>query len=364
MTQVNQIPVTILTGFLGSGKTTLLNQILSENHGRRIALIENEFGEVGIDQELVAGGTETTIELSNGCICCSSNGDLLAGLENLLKVRDKFDYVVIETTGLANPASVIETFLSNEDLLENYKLDAVVTLVDAKHIGMHLIYADCVLQIALADVLILNKTDLVSPADLSQLEARLRSMNGLATVHRAQRSKIGVDQVLDIGKFHQGFALAEPGSCCTHNHGHAEHAGGCTHGHDHADHAGGCCAHDHSHDQQHDKQQDEHDDGAVRHQHGDSVSSVGIERSACVDPERLGAWLQQLLAAHGDEIFRVKGIFRLQGQEAPMVIQAVHRQIDDPVYLPSKTVQSSKLVFIGRSLDRKMLTDGFESCLV
>ncbi len=197
-----RVPVTILTGFLGSGKTTLLNRILSEEHGKRIAVIENEYGEVGIDQALVINADEEVFEMSNGCICCTVRGDLIRVLNNLNKRRDKFDYVLVETTGLADPGPVAQTFFMDDDLRAEYALDGIVTLVDAAHIEQQLGRSDeSTEQVAFADVLLLNKTDLVSGEALDSLEARLRGMNRMARVVRSERANVPVDTVLDLGAF-------------------------------------------------------------------------------------------------------------------------------------------------------------------
>ncbi|MEO1273090.1 MAG: GTP-binding protein [Myxococcota bacterium] len=196
------IPVTILTGFLGSGKTTLLNRILSENHGKRIAVIENEYGEVGIDQALVINADEEIFEMSNGCICCTVRGDLIRVLGNLMKRRDKFDYVLVETTGLADPGPVAQTFFMDAEIREEYALDGIVTLVDAAHIEQQLGRSDeSTEQIAFADVLVLNKTDLVSDDTLDRIEARVRGMNRMARVVRSERADVAVETVLNLDAF-------------------------------------------------------------------------------------------------------------------------------------------------------------------
>ena len=197
-----RVPVTILTGFLGSGKTTLLNRILTEEHGKRIAVIENEFGEVGIDQALVINADEEVFEMSNGCICCTVRGDLIRVLNNLNKRRDKFDYVLVETTGLADPGPVAQTFFMDEELRSEYALDGIVTLVDAAHIEQQLGRSnESTEQIAFADVLVLNKTDLVNGESLDNLEARLRGMNRMARVVRSEMANVPVGTVLDLGAF-------------------------------------------------------------------------------------------------------------------------------------------------------------------
>ena len=202
MTTQRRVPVTILTGFLGSGKTTLLNRILTEEHGKRIAVIENEYGEVGIDQALVINADEEVFEMSNGCICCTVRGDLIRVLNNLNKRRDKFDYVLVETTGLADPGPVAQTFFMDDELRAEYALDGIVTLVDAAHIEQQLGRSDeSTEQIAFADVLVLNKTDLVNGETLDSLESRLRGMNRMARVVRSERANVPVDTVLDLAAF-------------------------------------------------------------------------------------------------------------------------------------------------------------------
>jgi len=210
---MRKIPVTVLTGFLGAGKTTLLNRILTEQHGQRIAVIENEFGETGIDQALVINADEEIFEMNNGCICCTVRGDLIRILGNLMKRRDKFDHILVETTGMADPGPVAQTFFVDDDLKDLFALDGIVTLVDAGHVALHLDDSrECREQIAFADVLVLNKTDLVPPAELDALERRIRTMNGLARVLRAERAAVPIDAVLDVGGFDLARALeARPG---------------------------------------------------------------------------------------------------------------------------------------------------------
>jgi G3E family GTPase len=206
---MKKIPVTVLTGFLGSGKTTLLNRILTENHGKRIAVIENEFGEIGIDHALVINADEEVFEMNNGCICCTVRGDLIRILGNLMKRRDKFDHILIETTGMADPGPVAQTFFVDDDLRSLFSLDGIVTLVDAKHVHLHLDdSSECKEQIAFADVLVLNKTDLVSERELEQLEHRVTSMNSMAKVLRAQNANVAIPEVLDIGGFDLDRAVA------------------------------------------------------------------------------------------------------------------------------------------------------------
>ena len=208
-TPMKKIPVTVLTGFLGSGKTTLLNRILTENHGKRIAVIENEFGEIGIDHALVINAEEEVFEMNNGCICCTVRGDLIRILGNLMKRRDKFDHILVETTGLADPGPVAQTFFVDDELRDLFSLDGIVTLVDAKHVLLHLEDSnECKEQIAFADVLILNKTDLVSEQELEALERRVSSMNSMARVIRAKNADVPIPAVLDVGGFDLERAVA------------------------------------------------------------------------------------------------------------------------------------------------------------
>ncbi len=208
MTTTSKVPVTVLTGFLGSGKTTLLNRILSENHGKRIAVIENEFGEVGVDNDLVIGAEEEIFEMNNGCICCTVRGDLIRILGNLMKRRDKFDHIMIETTGMADPGPVAQTFFMDDEIQTQLSLDGVVTLVDAKHVLQHIDDSDEVKeQIAFADVILLNKTDLVSSADLDALESRIHSMNSAAKIHRTRDAVVDMDKILNLGGFDLDRAL-------------------------------------------------------------------------------------------------------------------------------------------------------------
>ena len=259
------IPVTVLTGFLGAGKTTLLNRILTGQHGRKIAVIENEYGEVGVDNQLVIQSDEEIFEMNNGCICCTVRGDLLRILARLMKRKDRLDAILIETTGLANPGPVAQTFFSDPEMKENYRLDAIVTLVDAKHVLLHLDDSpEAMKQVAFADVILLNKTDLIEPADLDALEKRIHVINAVAKVHRTKNAEIELNKVIDIGGFNLDRAVdvdpqfLEPEypfewagayelpagdyklAIGAHHHDHEGH----DHAHDHE--CGESCGHDHN----------------------------------------------------------------------------------------------------------------------
>ena len=479
---MDRVPVTVLTGFLGSGKTTLLNRILSENHGKRIAVIENEFGEVGVDHQLVIGAEEELFETNNGCICCTVRGDLLRILGQLLKRRDRFDYVMIETTGMADPGPVAQTFFLDDDLKSQFVLDAIVTLIDAKHIEKHLDeMKEPGEQAAFADVLLLNKTDLVAPADLERIERRLRAINGSAKIFRTQNANVPIEKVLNVGAFDLDRALAVDGNFLEpqypfewagvyqlaagrytlrtgaeahahHDHGHAEHVHDehCGHDHDHP--------HEHAHDDHADHDHSGHDhagglalailpaagtdaaalaaqiEPAVRafaeestsidcggtlqagglqriavdhdgshfelviakagayaifcehapvefnlrlegqkplaerafasHHHDEEIASIGIADPRELDPKKVNDWLSYLLQSRGADIFRMKGVMNLRGEDRRYVFHGVHMMFDGQLEKPWGTrARQSSLVFIGRNLDRQELEAGFHSCL-
>jgi G3E family GTPase len=459
-----RVPVTVLTGFLGSGKTTLVNRILSEQHGRRIAVIENEFGEVGVDHELVIGADEEIFETSNGCICCTVRGDLIRILAQLRKRRERFDAILIETTGLADPGPVAQTFFVDEELREHYLLDAIVTLVDARHIEQQLETSAIALeQIGFADVLLLNKTDLVAPSALSHLERRLHAINGTAAVVRTHNADVPLERVLNVGAFDLDRALARDEDFLSparpfewaglyampagdyvlqRASGHAE-----AHDHDH----------EHEHDPTHDHGQasprvvdllllaaGEGASGAARiealveeatrryagdavllgphaalppgalgrlelshaqyvhlhlpqaaewvlfcehapgefggllpdlspieerhfgsHHHDVEIGSIGISDPRPLDPLKINEWLSYLLQSRGQDILRMKGVLNLTGEARRYVFHGVHMVFDGQLERewPAQSARCSRLVFIGRGLDRAEIEAGFESCV-
>ena len=340
MSSSTTIPVTVITGFLGAGKTTLLNRILSENHGKRIAVIENEFGEIGIDHQLVIQSDEEIFELNNGCICCRVRGDLIRILAKLRQRRDKFDSVLIETTGMADPGPVAQTFFTDEEVKESFRLDGIVTVVDAKHVELHFDdMREVREQIGFADVILLNKEDLVPPQEFVKLEERIRKMNPMAKLYRTQDAAIDLDKVLNIGGFDLKRALElEPDFLKAveeeHDHDHDEHD------------------EDHEHEHEHD------------HHHAEDVTSVGIRAPGDLDEKKLSDWLGTLLRTKGQDIFRMKGVLAVKGRAMRFVFQGVHMLMDGrPDREWGDEPRINTLIFIGRNLDRAELTEGFKSCL-
>jgi G3E family GTPase len=334
-------PVTVLTGYLGAGKTTLLNHILTEPHGKRYAVIVNEFGDIGIDNDLVVDADEEVFEMNNGCICCTVRGDLIRILENLKKRRTKFDSILIETTGLADPAPVAQTFFVDDDVKEWTRLDAVITVADAKFLSDRLADSpEAKEQLAFADVILLNKTDLVSDEQVLEVEQRIRAINPYATLHRTQKSRVALDAVLDRGAFDlQRILTLEP-----HFLNQADHA----HHHDHA--------HDHDH---------HHHAPALKHYHDETVGSFAVSTDQPLRGEKFMDWVQHVSATHGQNLLRWKGILNFVGEEQRFVFQAVHMIMDGDLQGTWKPDEPriSRLVFIGHDLPRELLQKGFEACI-
>jgi G3E family GTPase len=351
-TSTDKIPVTVLTGYLGAGKTTLLNRILSEPHGKRYAVIVNEFGEIGIDNELVVGADEEVFEMNNGCICCTVRGDLVRILDGLMRRKGKFDAIIVETTGLADPAPVAQTFFIDESVGRRTKLDAVVTVADAKWLNERLKDApEAKNQIAFADVILINKTDLVSPEELREVEARIRGINPYAKVHKAEHAKVPLDAVLGRNAFDLDRILdLEPEFLGSEDHDHHHH-----HDHEHGDHAD---AHDHAHDH-------EHAHGGLKHYHDEEMQSISFRTDRPLDPDKFFPWVQDLVQKEGPNILRCKGILAFKDDDERFVFQGVHMILDGDHQRPWKTDEKreSRIVFIGRNLPGKMISEGFESCI-
>jgi G3E family GTPase len=340
---MSQVPVTVLTGYLGAGKTTLLNRILTEPHGKRYAVIVNEFGEQGIDGKLVVGADEEIFETNNGCLCCTVRGDLIRIIEGLMKRKNKFDAILVETTGLAMPAPVAQTFFVDQEVRERTKLDSIVTVVDARHYLESVARAkEPAEQVAFADVILLNKSDLVSPETLNEIEKRIRSVNAMATIHRTTRCDVALDTVLDRGSFDlDRIVKLEP---------HFLHDHDLSGGHDH----------DHGHDHHH-----EHEHGHAHPAHDQEIGSISIRTDQPLDSKRTLAWISALARDQGADILRMKGILAFQGEAKRFVFQGVHMTLDgEPGRAWSaEEKRDSVLVFIGRKLDRDALEQGLKSCI-
>ena len=355
-----QIPVTVLTGYLGAGKTTLLNRILTEDHGKRYAVIVNEFGEIGIDNDLVVGADEEVFEMNNGCVCCTVRGDLIRVVAGLMKRqrpgKPAFDAIIVETTGLADPGPVAQTFFVDEDVKAKTQLDSVTALVDAKHVMARLDDSkEAREQVAFADRIILNKVDLVTDAELAEVERRLRRLNPLAPITRATRADVPLDQVLGLGGFDLGRILDINPQFANPAHGeeghvHDEHCGHDHHGHDHAHHD-----HDHDHGHSH---------GARGHAHEDDIKGISLSLERPMDGQKFTAWLDRLLGEQGQNILRAKGIIDVNGEDRRLVFQAVHMILEGDLqreWGPNER-RWSRAVFIGRDLDEAALKAGFEAC--
>ncbi|PKA44121.1 GTP-binding protein [Rhizobium sullae] len=317
---LSQTPVTVLTGYLGAGKTTLLNRILTENHGKKYAIIVNEFGEVGIDNDLIVDADEEIFEMNNGCICCTVRGDLIRIIDGLMRRRDRFDAILVETTGLADPAPVAQTFFVDEDVRSKTKLDSIVTVVDAKHLLGEIDEAhEAQEQLAFADTILINKTDLVSADELKQVEDRIRRINPTATLHHTQRCNIDLNQVLGRGAFDLDRVLeVEPDFL----------------------------------------------DEFHEHEHDDHVSSFALVAKEPLDPNTFLPWLGTIIQHLGMDILRMKGIISFKNDDDRFVVQAVHMLLDGDHQRPWKPEEEriTRLVFIGRNLPKEVIEAGFNAC--
>ncbi|MFC0251029.1 CobW family GTP-binding protein [Massilia consociata] len=351
------IPSTILTGFLGAGKTTLLNRILHEEHGLRIAVIENEFGQENIDNEILVRDTgEQIVEMNNGCICCTVRGDLIVALTNLAQKRAagelQFDRVVIETTGLANPGPVAQTFFVDEEVGANYMLDAVVTVVDARHAMDQLDrHEEAQRQVGFADKILLSKTDLVDAAAVDALKARLHRINPRAPITTSDFGRAPISEVLDLRGFNLNdkleldpdFLRADEGHDHDHDHEHGEHCG-----HEHA-HGEACNHHDHHHSH-----------------HSDDIAAFVFKSERAFDPERLDQFLGSMVQVFGPQMLRYKGVLSMLGADRKVVFQGVHQIMGSDLGAKwgDGEPRGSKMVFIGKNLPKDVFIRGLEQCLV
>jgi G3E family GTPase len=315
------IPVTVLTGYLGAGKTTLLNRILSEEHGKKYAVVINEFGELGVDNDLVIDADEEVFEMNNGCICCTVRGDLVRILGSLMKKGQKFDGIIVETTGLADPAPVAQTFYMDEDVKRATRLDAIVTLVDAKNLAARLDDSkEAASQIAFADIVVLNKMDLVDEAGAAEVERRIRAINPYAEIRRATKSDVPVDAVMGREAFKLDRIL---------------------------------------------EREPEFLSGEDNHSHNEDIMSLSFEVEKPIDEAKFNAWIGELLQSKGADLLRTKGILAYKGEDRRFAFQAVH-MIADGDFIgpwPERSERKSKIVFIGRDLNRPRLRRGFEGCV-
>lgn len=313
-------PTTILTGFLGSGKTTLLNRILNGKADRKVAVIINEFGEISIDHQLVVSADEEIIELNNGCLCCNVRGDLIRSVGEIYARYDHIDHMVIETTGLADPGPIIQSFIVDDRMQSRLALDAVVTTVDCRHIWQQLDSHEAQEQIAFADIVLLNKIDLVSPGELERIADKVSAMNRFARIYRTRHGRIDLNEILGVGAFDlRNILSVEPEFL----------------------------------------EEEEHD-------HDDEVGSVSFSRPGVVDSAKFNKWMFDLVQQRGPDLFRMKGVLDLDAEPRRFVFQGVHMTLDGRPGKPWKNEErrQNELVFIGRNLDRQAIEQGFDGCLV
>ncbi|UTO28032.1 CobW family GTP-binding protein [Bartonella harrusi] len=333
----HKIPVTVLTGYLGSGKTTLLNRILSENHGKRYAVIVNEFGEIGIDNDLIVASDEEIYEMNNGCVCCTVRGDLIRILESLIQRSHRFDAIIIETTGLADPIPVAQTFFMDDTIHEKTALDSVIAVVDAKHLPSQLKKSrEAEDQIAFSDIILLNKIDLVTAQERAQVESLILAINSQAVLYTTERANIPLDKLLNLGSFDLQRVLENDPHFLDPQH---------------KDHI---CSPDCHHDHQHHHASPLHDI---------TVTSVSLTTGA-LQPEKFFPWIQHITQQQGPDILRLKGIIAFQGDADRYVIQGIHMILEGQHQRPWREDEKrqSRLVFIGRTLDAEKLKTGFENC--
>jgi len=413
----DKTPVTIVTGFLGAGKTTLVNYILKEQNEWKICVVENEFGEVSIDNDLVEenmASREDIIMMDNGCVCCSVRGDLVRTFNMLVSKRKQFDAIIIETTGLADPSPIVFTFNSNAMIQDNFRIDSVVCLVDAKHVNIHLdekkpdgSINEAEHQIAFSDRIILNKLDLVSKEELKEIEERISAMNSFAKIIKTERSRAPLDQILGLNSFSLESVLtvdpalmemddeedADDGHVhdehCTHDHKHDEH---CSHDHKHDEHCGHKEGHSHDHDHEHASHDHSHSHGHEHtehssHDHGHDhkhteekakkkkkihnlslVSSVGYTIEGLLDVPKFNTFMSDLLARRAKDLYRTKGILAFADQgDTKFVFQGVHENINfgpsDKEWVEGEP-RISKMVFIGKDLDPESFKTSLLNCTV